>query len=167
MRGSSVGISSDPGFASDAYLRAKAHWKGLPLRKGPGRNRVASGSEPFGGGRDPQVLGQILAGTTRDLGWKLELEQARLIAEWAVFIGEITAEHTEITELREGTLIVQCDSTAWATELRRLRGEILTRVMNEYPNAEIREMRFLAPGAPSWRHGRRSVPGRGPRDTYG
>lgn len=159
--------TTDVGFASNAYLRAKAHWKGLPLRKRAGSGNVVSGSVPFGSGRDPQPLGHILAGTAQDLGWKLELEQARLIAEWPMFIGESTAEHTEITELRDGTLVVQCDSTAWATELRRLRGEILTRVLHEYPNAEIREIKFLAPGAPSWRHGRRTVPGRGPRDTYG
>ena len=162
-----MGASGDVGFASDAYLRAKAHWRGLPLRKKAGGPRNVPGSAPFGNGRDPQSLGQILAGTAVDLGWKLELEQARLISEWPEFIGESTAEHTEITELRDGTLVVQCDSTAWATELRRLRGEILTRVLHEYPNAEIREMKFLAPGAPSWRHGKWTVPGRGPRDTYG
>ncbi|MDP4886606.1 MAG: DUF721 domain-containing protein, partial [Aquiluna sp.] len=27
--------------------------------------------------------------------------------------------------------------------------------------------RFIGPSAPSWKKGPRSVPGRGPRDTYG
>lgn len=158
----------DPGFASDAYLRAKAHWKGLAPRRTSGRRSIGEGGgSPFGQGRDPQLLGELLVGTAHDLGWQLELEQARLITEWPTFIGESTAEHTRVRELRDGVLIVQCDSTPWATELRRLRAEILSRILNEYPAAEIRELKFLAPGAPSWRHGPRAVQGRGPRDTYG
>jgi len=102
------------------------------------------------------------------MGWSAELSQAQLLESWPRFIGEQTAEHTEIIELREGTLVVQCDSTAWATELRRLRAEILSRILEEFPESDITEIRFLAPGAPSWSHGRRTVRGgRGPRDTYG
>ena len=77
------------------------------------------------------------------------------------------AKHTEVIELRDGILTVQCNSTTWATELRRLRVEILSRILDEYPDVGLRDLRFLAPGAPSWRHGSRTVPGRGPRDTYG
>jgi predicted nucleic acid-binding Zn ribbon protein len=31
----------------------------------------------------------------------------------------------------------------------------------------LSEIKILGPAAPSWKHGLRSVPGRGPRDTYG
>ncbi len=155
-------------FAVNAYLRAKALWKGLPPRR---RTRVRSDSQehsvPFGKGRDPRALGELLSTAAADMGWTAELDQARLIAEWHRFVGESMAVHTEVTELRDGILIVQCDSTTWATELRRLRGEILSRILDEYPEVGIRELRFLAPGAPSWRHGSRRVVGRGPRDTYG
>lgn len=158
----------DPGFAAYAYLRVKSQWRGVPLRRHADRRGIGKDATvPFGSGRDPLRLGQVLARTAGDFGWSIELEQAKLISEWAEFIGESTADHTEIIELRDGTLIVQCDSTAWATELRRLRGEILTRILQEYPGVEMRELKFLAPGAPSWRHGSRTVPGRGPRDTYG
>ncbi len=158
----------DSSFASDCYLHVKALWRGQAVRRSTGRRgSEVVGSAPFGGHRDPQPLGDVLMGTASDLGWKTELDRARLISEWPSFIGESVAEHTRVVELREQTLIVQCDSTAWATELRRLRGEVLTRLIDEYPGANIRELKFLAPGAPSWRHGLRTVPGRGPRDTYG
>nr|WP_246454317.1 DciA family protein [Leucobacter denitrificans] len=101
------------------------------------------------------------------MGWSVELDQARIIDEWGAFVGPPTSDHTRVLGIARGVLEVQCDSTTWATELRRLRGEMLTRLLSEYPDAEIRDMRFLAPGAPSWRHGPRVVPGRGPRDTYG
>jgi len=155
-------------FATNTYLRAKAIWKGLTPRR---RTRVRSDDQersvPFGRGRDPRALGELLSTAAADMGWTAELDQARLISEWHRFVGESMAGHTEIVEIRDGVLMVQCDSTTWATELRRLRGEILTRILDEYPEVGVRELRFLAPGAPSWRHGARHVQGRGPRDTYG
>ncbi len=155
-------------FASDAYLQAKALWKGLPVRRrGARRVKRELGGLPFSPGREPKTLGSVLALATEDMGWTAELEQAKVIADWAELVGETTAPHTQVVELRDGLLIVQCDSTAWATELRRMRAEVLTRIVELYPEAGIEDLRFLAPGAPSWRHGSRVIQGRGPRDTYG
>ena len=154
-------------FASEQYLHAKSVWKGIRVTR---KRRVSSeqgGGTPFGKGRDPKPLADVLIRTAEDFGWTAELDQARLFAEWPDFVGESTAEHTEVLGLHRGVLQVQCDSTAWATELRRMRGEILSRILREFPDANISDVRFLAPGAPSWRHGPRSVRGRGPRDTYG
>lgn len=158
----------DPGFASAAYQRAKARWRGLPPRNAKSRQQRDPGSStPFSGGRDPRLLGEVLTRAAEDLGWLPELDQAKLLSDWPELVGETTAPHTRVVELRDGLLIVQCDSTAWATELRRMRGPILTRILERYPEAGIEDLRFLAPGAPSWRHGSRVVQGRGPRDTYG
>lgn len=155
-------------FTTSAYLRAKSVWRGVPQRRRPRRDdSEAPGGSPFGFGRDPRPLSDVLVNVANDMGWSVELEQARLIEEWAEFAGGATAEHTSVIGISHGVLQVQCDSTTWATELRRLRGELLTRLLRDYPASEIRDLRFLAPGAPSWRHGMRSVPGRGPRDTYG
>ena len=156
------------GFAMESYLRAKAVWAGVRPKRRVGAAGVSNArSTPFGGGRDPRSLGAVLAMTAEDMGWSVELEQARLISEWPKLVGEITAPHTTVLELRDGMLIVQCDSTAWATELRRMRAVVMSRILEEYPEAGVEDLRFLAPGAPSWRHGRRVAPGRGPRDTYG
>lgn len=153
-------------FASDSYLQAKALWKGLPVRRRGVRREKREGT-PFASGRDPRSLESVLLRATEDMGWTTELSQAKVITDWAELVGETTAPHTNVVELRDGVLIVQCDSTAWATELRRMRAEILTRIVELYPEAAIEDLRFLAPGAPSWRHGSRVSKGRGPRDTYG
>lgn len=159
--------AGEKGFATEAYLRAKAVWRGTTYRRKRRADSDGPGGSPFGGGRDPRALGDVLNAIASDMGWSIELEQARVIAEWPEFAGEATAEHTTVIGISNGVLQVQCDSTTWATELRRLRAEMLTRLLRDYPDAEIRDLRFLAPGAPSWRHGPRSVRGRGPRDTYG
>ncbi|MDA7848425.1 DUF721 domain-containing protein, partial [bacterium] len=39
--------------------------------------------------------------------------------------------------------------------------------LERFPQAAITTLSIKGPGAPSWKHGPRSVPGRGPRDTYG
>lgn len=155
-------------FLISSYLHAKAVWKGLPSRHRRAKRTGATGEgSHFGAGRDPKILVDVLSSMAIDMGWSSELDQARLIEEWSTFVGMSTAEHTTVAGIVNGVLQIQCDSTTWATELRRLRGEMLTRILHEYPNSEIRDLRFLAPGAPSWRHGPRTVRGRGPRDTYG
>lgn len=156
-----------PGFASEFYLRMKSIWRGTSQRRRRTTTQASGESAPFGRGRDPRALGDVLATTAIDMGWTTELDQARIISEWAEFAGENVAEHTEVIGIRDGVIQVQCDSTTWATELRRLRGPMLTRILAEYPDSGISDLRFSAPGAPSWRHGPRTVRGRGPRDTYG
>lgn len=156
-------------FASETYLRAKSVWKGIPYKRTRGASAFSAkhGSKPYGRGRDPKALGDVLDQVSLDMGWASTLSQTTLIEEWPVLVGEPTAGHTEVLSINNGILQVRCDSTAWTTELRRLRAEIITKINNEYPNAEIRDIKFLAPGAPSWKHGPRTVAGRGPRDTYG
>jgi predicted nucleic acid-binding Zn ribbon protein len=67
----------------------------------------------------------------------------------------------------DGVLLVRCDSTAWATQLSLMRTQISDRIAKDFPDAGVESLRFLGPNTPSWNHGRRTVAGRGPRDTYG
>lgn len=154
-------------FASESYLRVKSVWRGKIVRPGSGRGARRVGSEPFSSGRDPRPLGLTLDGVADEMGWSSQLAESRLILDWPTLVGEGLAEHAAVVGIRDGVLHVQCDSTAWATELRRLRGEVITKMLREHPAAGVSEIRFIAPNAPSWKHGFRSVSGRGPRDTYG
>jgi predicted nucleic acid-binding Zn ribbon protein len=44
----------------------------------------------------------------------------------------------------------------------------LVAVLNEaLGQGSVTRVQVIGPQAPSWKKGRRSVPGRGPRDTYG
>lgn len=124
-------------------------------------------SRPFGTGRDPRAAGEVFRTLARDFGWSVPIAQAELVRSWPGIAGEETAQHSRALHVDEGCLVVQCDSTAWATQLRGLRRDILRRIARDHPDAGVEDLRFLNPGVPSWKHGRRSVPGRGPRDTYG
>lgn len=127
----------------------------------------AVGSEPFTSGRDPVGLGNIVDGLTSDLGWTISLARSDLMANWRQLAGEKNAEHSYPEQITDGVLAIRCDSTAWATQLRIMRSRLLVNVEEYFPEAGITSIHFYGPDAPSWNHGPRSIPGRGPRDTYG
>ncbi|MBX3078529.1 MAG: DUF721 domain-containing protein [Cryobacterium sp.] len=129
--------------------------------------REPGSSAPFGTGRDPRGIAEVLDALTARLGWNSSLARSELLDSWAELVGEETAAHSVPAGIDEGVLTVSCDSTAWATQLRLMRTQIVSRIVERYPDAGIEALRFNGPGVPSWKRGPRSVPGRGPRDTYG
>lgn len=102
-----------------------------------------------------------------DRGWAGRLAGGQVFGKWAGLVGADVAEHTRPVRLADGELTVQADSTAWATQLRLLQRPLLAKIAAEVGDGVVRRLRVQGPTAPSWRHGPRHVPGRGPRDTYG
>jgi predicted nucleic acid-binding Zn ribbon protein len=156
--------------AALVYLRFKDVFGDPNARRGRTRRRAREdpgSSVPFGAGRDPRGLGDAISALTSALGWNSPLAQSELLASWAELAGAETARHSTPAGIDDGVLTVRCESTAWATQLRMMRVEIMTHIASRYPEAGIASIRFQGPGAPSWKKGPRSIPGRGPRDTYG
>lgn len=125
------------------------------------------GTTPFAKGRDPLSVSSVLDGVTDSLGWRTPLARTDLAAAWRTIAGVETAKHATVEGYSDGVLLVRCDSTAWATQLSLMRSQIADRIAKDFPDAGVDSLRFLGPNTPSWNHGPRSVPGRGPRDTYG
>lgn len=124
-------------------------------------------SKPFDKGRDPLTAGQTIDGILKQFRWEAQLAEADLFNRWGELVGEQTAANSNPETLVGGVLTVRCKSTAWATQLRLMQNELLAKVNELHPELEIASLKFLGPDAPSWKKGPRSVPGRGPRDTYG
>jgi predicted nucleic acid-binding Zn ribbon protein len=164
---------SPPGAGSEAsavYLRFKQLFGGQVHHAPRGRKRGKeddSSTVPYGVGRDPRGLGNIVEALTTELGWSSPLAQSELLASWSELAGEDTARHSSPAGITDGVLVVLCESTAWATQLRIMRTELLKHIATRFPDAGIQSIRFQGPDAPSWKRGPRSIPGRGPRDTYG
>jgi len=131
------------------------------------REKKEGTSVPFSPGRDPHGLGDVIDVLTAKMGWTSPLARSELLASWAEIVGEETAAHCDPVGIEDGALTVRCDSTAWATQLRLMRTQITTTIAIRFPDAGIQSVRFEGPNAPSWKRGPRSIPGRGPRDTYG
>ena len=124
-------------------------------------------TKPFESNRDPIKLADGLDMVVQQFSWSEKIAEADLQNRWADVVGPETAAHSMPEDLVDSTLIVRCTSTAWATQLRLLGTEILKRINEAYPELKIDTLKTLGPDAPSWKKGPLSVPGRGPRDTYG
>jgi predicted nucleic acid-binding Zn ribbon protein len=117
--------------------------------------------------RDPQPLGRVVSRLAVDRGWNAQLANGLVFGHWTRLVGEEVAEHAQPVALREGELTVRASSTAWATQLRLLQGQLLKKIAAGVGHGVVKRMRIQGPTAPSWRKGPRHVSGRGPRDTYG
>lgn len=134
---------------------------------GSGLRRRRGWSGPGTDDRDPQPLGRLAARLVRDRGWGDRVAGGVVFGRWAQLVGEEIAEHATPVALREGELTVQASSTAWATQLRLLQRQLLGRISSGVGRGVVTKLRVQGPASPSWKHGTRTVRGRGPRDTYG
>jgi predicted nucleic acid-binding Zn ribbon protein len=159
-----------------AALRAAKEAAGGPtsrkaVRRGtPGgglRRRRRRWSSAGPDDRDPQPLGRLASRIAVDRGWTDRLAGGQLFGRWDAIVGSEVAEHSRPVSLRDGELVVQAESTAWATQLRLLQRQLLTKIAAGVGKNVVTRLKVHGPSAPSWRHGPRHVPGRGPRDTYG
>lgn len=131
------------------------------------RRRYSSAPPKYSDGRDPQEIGNLFGKIVRDRGWSAPVAVGSVLSRWNELVGPQIAEHCTPESFEDSTVIVRCDSTTWATQIRLLSHELLKHFDRELGPGVITVIRVLGPTAPSWRHGGRSVKGRGPRDTYG
>jgi predicted nucleic acid-binding Zn ribbon protein len=150
--------------AAKARGRSPAR-RGAAVRQGGRRGRGWSGARADD--RDPQQLGRLASRIAAERGWAGNLSGGAVFGRWAELVGADVAEHAQPVSLRDGELTVQATSTAWATQLRLLQRELLGKITAGVGRGVVKKLRIHGPAAPSWRHGHRHVPGRGPRDTYG
>jgi len=131
-----------------------------------GGRRRWSGAGPDAG-RDPQPFGAVLKRWIEQAGVGADLTKAQLFGRWDQIVGKEVADHCRPVSLVDGELVLQAESTAWATQLRLLAPNVVKRINRELGDGSVRRIRAQGPSGPSWRFGTRHVPGRGPRDTYG
>lgn len=119
--------------------------------------------------RDPGQFGDLVHREISRNGWNRNFAVSALKGNWASIVGENMAQHTTVVmyKEKERQLHIECDSTAWATNLRLMQTMILQTIAKKIGGDVVAELRIYGPRPPSWRKGRYHVPGRGPRDTYG
>ena len=137
---------------------------------------TSSGSHPDD--RDPQTLDATLGRLISEQGWNRDLRMHAVFSRWELIVGRDVAQHATPVSFTPGErdggegdgghVVVQTDSTAWATQVRLLAATVVRRLNEELGDGTVARIEVRGPAAPSWTKGRRSVrDGRGPRDTYG
>ncbi|GAB3708779.1 DciA family protein [Mariniluteicoccus flavus] len=140
------------------------------VRSRPARRRRATGEHRSGArpdDRDPQLLGAAFERLMGERGWSTQVNVHMLLGNWPRLVGPVNADHSHPESFDDGVLTVRADSTTWATQLRLFAPQLVAVLNSELGDGSVTRVTVKGPDAPSWKHGRRSVRGRGPRDTYG
>ncbi len=116
---------------------------------------------------DPVPFGQALEEVIRQQGWSTQVNLQHLLGRWPSLVGPVNAAHSAPERYSDKVLTVRAESTAWATSLRQIAPRLVAILNERLGQGTVERVVVVGPEAPSWKRGRRSVPGRGPRDTYG
>lgn len=134
--------------------------------------RVMSPGQDVGSGarashRDPKSIMTLMKKTVQERGWESKLDVASVAVRWPNIVGESVAANCKVVEFSDdGVLTLQTRTVAWESQMRALLNHLDARLAKELGEGVVKEIVINGPHVPSWKHGRLSVPGRGPRDTY-
>ncbi|GHH38545.1 DUF721 domain-containing protein [Streptomyces candidus] len=148
-----------------ARARGAAAQQKKTVRRGGGL-RSGSGAD----GRDPLKLGAALDRLKTERGWEMPIAVSGVMGRWKEIVGPDVAQHSEPLKYDEDEriLVVRCDSTAWATQLKWMVPDLLRRLNGELGRDTVRVIKLQGPNAPQRRYGPLRAPGStGPGDTYG
>ncbi len=87
-------------------------WRPLPNREPP----------------EPRPVGDSLDRVAASLGVPKASTMTSVFTAWTTLVGESLAEHTRPQSLSDGILVVAVEEPAWATQLRWLEADLLTRL---------------------------------------
>ncbi|MFG3022936.1 DUF721 domain-containing protein [Streptomyces sp. NPDC048254] len=147
---------------------ARARGDAAQQRKQARRGGLRSGARADG--RDPMALGSAINRLITERGWETPAAVGGVMGRWPQIVGEDLAKHCvpQRYDEDERVLVVQCDSTAWATQLRHLSPALVARLNEDLGHGTVRMIKVLNPGGPPRRYGPLRAPGStGPGDTYG
>lgn len=118
--------------------------------------------------RDPKELTSIMETMISARGWKEPVAVSSVLSRWDDLMGSYFADHVKPEGFQDGVVTVRCSTTAWATQVKLMRGEILQTFSRELGDGVVQKIVVHGPHTPSWKKGKFVAPyGRGPRDTYG
>ena len=94
--------------------------------------------EPLHEDRGPRKVGesieQLRPGSTA---------LSTLLDRWSEVVGDALAAHVRPTKLAGGTLVIAVDDPAWATQLKYLQADLLTRIGDVLGAGAVTEIRVV------------------------
>lgn len=162
-------VPFDPTGLDLARQMAAAAGNYVPMAppRTPRKKREGRSASDRGGKDEPSPLGEVMEGVIAARGWSTQVNVHLLMGRWPELVGPAVAEHSTPEAYRDKVLVVRTSSTSWASQLRLMAPQLVARMNESLGQGTVTRVQVLGPEAPSWRHGPRTVKGRGPRDTYG
>lgn len=104
----------------------KSYKTGFINKKKPIEQRTTTAS-------DPQLIGSVLTNLVEERDWHLGIAEGTLFTTWKDVVGQDIAAHTTPLSLLDGALLIQCSSTAWATQLKAVGQDLLLTIQKAHP----------------------------------
>ncbi|WBL19900.1 MULTISPECIES: DUF721 domain-containing protein [Citricoccus] len=156
------------GFTAASASRRTRKFTGDGREEKPAsRRRRRSTLDASQQGKDSRLIGAVFDRLVAERGWDEPVAVGSVLSRWPELVGPDIAAHAQVEEFDHAQVVIRCDSTAWATQLRLMTPTLLGQLEDKLGPGVVREIVVKGPSAPSWKKGPRSVRGRGPRDTYG
>lgn len=115
---------------------------------------------------DPMQVGEVISNLVSEKNWQDGLSEGEIFLKWPTLVGDDIARNAQAVEIKNESLVIQCATTAWATQLNLMKNDLLFKVQSIAPT--IKNLDIYGPTTPSWRKGLRTIKGeKGARDTYG
>ncbi len=160
--------AADPRAGADLVRQSLARAKAARRARGAAEPRRYRRGPAIPAEHDePVAFGASLKDLVEERGWSGQAAAASVLTNWEALVGAEIASHCSAVRLTGGELVVEAESTAWATQLRLLSRQILETLARQLGPRTVTRLSVRGPSGPSWRHGRFRVLGPGPRDTYG
>lgn len=131
-----------------AKEQARARGAAAQQKKQARRGGLRSGARADG--RDPLPLGAAINRLITERGWETPAAVGGVMGRWPQLVGPEVAQHCEPQRYDEDArvLTVQCDSTAWATQLRLLAPTLVARLNEDLGHGTVKLIKVLGPGVP-------------------
>ncbi|MFD3805224.1 DUF721 domain-containing protein [Streptomyces sp. NPDC058611] len=158
-------------LARQALAAAREQARARGNAAGGGRKRqhqqgLRSGARADG--RDPMPLMAALDRLRTERGWEMPMAVAGVMERWPEIVGPDIAAHCEPERYEDRELVVRCDSSAWAAQLKLLAPQLVARLNADLGQGTVRLIKVHGPGGRPKGYGPWRAPGsKGPGDTYG
>lgn len=103
-------------------------------------------SGPSPSEREPKKLSELLDRTAKRLGGPSSGTSSALFSRWDQVVGTDIAAHARPVSLHRGTLVLAVDHPAWATQLRYMTSDLLTRIAEATGGTEVTEIHLRVAG---------------------
>jgi len=136
-------------LARQALAQARADALKRGTLPGQGRRKAARPRpvREAGRGGDPKPFAAAIRDLLADRGWETRAAVGRVFGDWPRIVGPELARHTKPERFEDGTLTVAADSTAWATQVRLLAGQLVKRLNQELGQGTVTRVKVVGPSS--------------------
>lgn len=96
--------------------------------------------------REPHKIAELLDRTTRRLGGPTSGTTSTVFSRWDDIVGLDIAGHSRPVSLHRGVLVLAVDHPAWATQLRYMTADLLTRISDATAAGEVTDIHIRVVG---------------------